>query len=341
MKTINASLLFILVLSASTAANAAGSMLRITCDGDAAGAEVQINGKFKGECPVDISIPEGKYRLRVVKAVDDTHERVFEQEVRVADGTVKKVEAVLTAPRLNATAQKLEDAKNLAEIADGMVVIPPGSFEMGSTNGRADEKPMRRVSIGQAFALGKTEVTQGQWKAVMGNNPSKFSDCGDTCPVERVSWDDARAFIQKLNAKTGKQYRLPSEAEWEYACRAGERHEYCGSNEISSVAWYGAYSNPVGNSAKTTNQVATKQANAFGLYDMSGNVREWIEDSYHDTYNGVPTDGSVWSGDGAKRVLRGGSWDSFPRATRAVNRGWDEPAFRIDINGFRLARTLP
>ena len=222
-----------------------------------------------------------------------------------------------------------------------MVSLPPGGFEMGANGGYDNERPVRRVTIGKAFAMGKTEVTQGQWKAVMGNNPSKFSNCGDNCPVENVSWNDAKEFIQKLNAKTGKQYRLPSEAEWEYACRAGSKQEYCGSDDINSVAWYGAYSDPVGNSAKTTNPVATKQANAWGLYDMSGNVWEWVEDSYHDNYNGAPTDGSVWQGDGAKRVLRGGTWSFKPQNARAANRDRVVPAIRSYYSGFRLARTLP
>jgi len=111
-----------------------------------------------------------------------------------------------------------------------MVIIPAGSFDMGSNNGEVNEKPVHRVTIAKPFAMGMTEVTQGQWKAVMGNNPSSFSNCGDTCPVEQVSWNDVQGFLQKLNAKTGKQYRLPSEAEWEYACRAEGKQEYCGSD---------------------------------------------------------------------------------------------------------------
>ncbi len=118
-----------------------------------------------------------------------------------------------------------------------MVVIPAGSFNMGSDKG-GDETPAHHVTISKAFAIGKTEVTQGQWKAVMGSNPSNFANCGDDCPVEKVSWDDAKQFIQKLNSKTGKQYRLPSEAEWEYACRAGSQTEYCGGDNVDSVAWY-------------------------------------------------------------------------------------------------------
>jgi formylglycine-generating enzyme required for sulfatase activity len=368
MKAIKFTLLFVLALSIPATASAAGAMLRITCEGDDVGAEVTINGKFRGECPVDIKVPAGKLKIRLKKSVDATHEGVFEQNIRMADDSTKNVDVVLTT-RLTAAAQKLENkrlaalraqaakarAEFDAEVAHGtiqtafrdcpdcpeMVAIPPGSFDMGSTNGDSDEKPQHRVSIAQAFALGKTEVTQGQWKAIMGSNPSRFTQCGDNCPVERVSWNDAQEFIRKLNAQTGKQYRLPSEAEWEYACRAGQQTKYCGSDDLGSVAWYGAYADPVGNSAKSTNPVASRQANAWGLYDMSGNVWEWVEDSHHDSYNGAPADGSAWQGDGAKRVLRGGSWLNIPQFARAACRFRNEPAIRLDGIGFRLARMLP
>src|SRR3989338_2056531 len=196
-----------------------------------------------------------------------------------------------------------------------MVVIPAGSFDMGS-NVDPSEMPVHRVTISYAFALGKTEVTQGQWKAIMGDNPSKHINCGDNCPVEMVSWKDAQAFIQKLNDKTGKQYRLPSEAEWEYACRAGGTHLYCGGDDPDAISWYGGLATPAGNSGKATNPVATKQANAFGLYDMSGNVWEWVEDSYHENYDGAPTDGSARQGDSVLRVPRGGSWSFLQRAAK-------------------------
>ncbi|HEU0188443.1 MAG TPA: formylglycine-generating enzyme family protein [Gallionella sp.] len=221
-----------------------------------------------------------------------------------------------------------------------MVVIPIGSFNMGSSKD-GTESPAHSVTIREAFALGKTEITQAQWKAVMGNNPSNFKDCGDNCPVEKVSWDDAKEFIQKLSAKTGKQYRLPSEAEWEYACRAGGENEYCGSDKVDSVAWYAKNSRIAWVGGKTTHPVAQKQANSFGLYDMSGNVWEWTEDSWHDNYNGAPDDGSAWLGDGAKRVLHGGSWVDNPYYERSAFRDNYAPAYRSNDLGFRVARTLP
>ena len=222
-----------------------------------------------------------------------------------------------------------------------MVVIPPGSYDRGSVNGDEDEKPIQHVTIGKAFAIGKTEVTQGQWKAIMGNNPSSYKTCGENCPVEKVSWDDAQIFIQRLNSKTGKQYRLPSESEWEYACQGGENHQYCGSDDLDSVAWYGAYSNPKGTSSNSTHPVATKKPNGFGLYDMSGNVYEWVDDSYHPNYLNSPIDGSVWPGNGKERVLRGSSWNGSSLDVRSAGRERSLPVYRDDDDGFRVARNLP
>ena len=221
-----------------------------------------------------------------------------------------------------------------------MVVIPAGSFEMGS-NDDDSEKPAHSVRV-KAFALAKTEVTQGQWRAVMGNNPSAFDACGDACPVENVTWNGAQEYARRLSVKTGKTYRLPSEAEWEYACRAGGRHQYCGSDDDDAVAWHGGMFLG-GNSRRKTHAVAGKQANAFGLYDMSGNVEEWVADCWNENYSGAPADGSAW-GSGqcsAGRVLRGGSWFFNPRFMRAARRTHfvaDVPSYNF---GFRPARTLP
>jgi formylglycine-generating enzyme required for sulfatase activity len=168
------------------------------------------------------------------------------------------------------------------------------------------------------ISIGKYEVTQGQWKAIMGTNPSSFTACGDDCPVEQVSWDDVQAFIVKLNQRTGKQYRLPSEKEWEAACRAGGQHEYCGSDTVDEVAWYDE------NSGKSTHPVGKKKPNAFGLYDMSGNVWEWVQDCY--------------DGNCTHRVLRGGSWISIARSTRSAARNiLYAPDIRYYNTGFRFA----
>lgn len=254
-----------------------------------------------------------------------------------------------------------------------MVVIPPGIFQMGED----DAKPVHTVSIGRPFAMAKTEVTQSQWRAVMATDPSKLARC-DNCPVEGVNWNDAKAYVAKLSRMTGKLYRLPSEAEWEYACRAGGRHEYCGSDALDSVAWHGALIGS-GNSGGRPHPVGQKQANAFGLHDMSGNVAEWVEDCYHARYNGGPVDGSAWitseggsatiqaqaTDAGAKgkakvgsaktpvaqasapdkdecknRVLRGGSWLSWPQHTRSVYRLSLPPESSGSSYGFRPVWSL-
>ncbi|MGO8756136.1 MAG: formylglycine-generating enzyme family protein [Gallionellaceae bacterium] len=235
-------------------------------------------------------------------------------------------EALSVVPAtLGAMGEVIHDCSDCPEMA----VIPARSFEMGEANAK------HTVTFHNQFAIGKTEVTQGQWQAIMGNNPSNFGSCGDNCPVENVSWDDAQEFIRKLNTRTGKRYRLPSEAEWEAACRGGEEQQYCGSDNVGRVAWY------TRNSGSATHSVAEKRANTFGLYDMSGNVWEWVQDSWHADYNGAPTDGSAWQGDRAKRVLRGGSWFDLAQNVRAASRSGDRPARRIFDYGFRLARTLP
>ncbi|MBK9442785.1 MAG: SUMF1/EgtB/PvdO family nonheme iron enzyme [Comamonadaceae bacterium] len=248
-----------------------------------------------------------------------------------AQGQITSAQA---APAQSAVAaftpgQTIKDCADCPE----MVLIRSGSFDMGSNNGDSDEKPVHRVSI-RSFLMGKTEVTQGQWKAVMGSNPSHFSNCGDDCPVEKVSWNDAQEYVRKLSQQSGKNYRLPSEAEWEYACRAGGNHTYCGSDSVDAVGWYNS------NSVSKTHSVAGKQANAFGLYDMSGNVWEWVQDDYQDNYNGAPSDGSAWSTGGSQRVLRGDSWYFNPNIRRSADRVRNAPDDRNFVSGFRIARTL-
>jgi formylglycine-generating enzyme required for sulfatase activity len=252
------------------------------------------------------------------------------QKVEPAKIEVKPVEL----PKVEAPKVQTVPVFNTTEIA--MVSIPAGSFEMGSKNGESDEKPVHTVTISKPFEMGKYEVTQGQWKAVTGKNPSEYKKCGDNCPVENVSWDDVQAFIKKLNGLTGKQYRLPTEAEWEYACRGGGTGKYCGGDDPGSVGWYD------GNSGNKTHQVGQKKANGYGLFDMSGNVDEWVQDFYSDSYAGAPVDGSARnSHGGSERVLRGGSWLGSPQVARAVYRYNYDPALRLNSLGFRLARTLP
>lgn len=228
-----------------------------------------------------------------------------------------------------------------------MAVIPPGSFGMGANDGEDNEKPMHRVTIAKPFAMSKTEVTQQQWSLIMGNEPGRFFNCGVTCPVEQVSWEDAQAFIRKLNARTGKQYRLPSEAEWEYAARAGSTGTYPWGDQAShEYANYGDDECCTGLAQGRDKWVDTAPAgsfpaNAFGLYDMIGNVWEWVEDGYHESYAGAPVDGGIWPGDGSSHVVRGGSWNFNPDFLRVSMRSRFGPDLRINSIGFRLVRVLP
>jgi formylglycine-generating enzyme required for sulfatase activity len=215
-----------------------------------------------------------------------------------------------------------------------MVWIPSGSFEMGSPNNEQDrdndEGPVHEVNIGYGFWMGNYEVTQEQWEAVTGNNPSNFD--GDNHPVEQVSWNDIHEdFLSQID----DGFRLPSESEWEYACRAGtETRFYWGddpdNDEIGDYAWYDSNSN------NQTHDVGQKRPNAFGLYDMSGNVYEWCEDWYHNSYEGAPDDGSAWDDNGSYRVLRGGSWGNRPWNCRSASRSGSNPDGGDYLVGFRL-----
>ncbi len=233
-----------------------------------------------------------------------------------------------------------------------MVRVDGGTFTMGCTSEQGDdcskdESPTHSVTLSDYY-IGKYKVTQGLWKTVMGsdNNPSEFK--GDSLPVERVSWNIiVNEFIPKLNKLTGKTYRLPTEAEWEYAARGGNKsdgYKYSGSNNIDSVAWYGYYSKEeIGTSGKTTNPVGTKSPNELGIYDMSGNVWEWVNDrmgEYSLSAQTNPTGPS--SGHyGTFRVLRGGSWYSDARDCRVSFRNNEYPGGDHNTTGFRLASTSP
>ena len=216
-----------------------------------------------------------------------------------------------------------------------LVFVKGGCFDMGDTfgDGTSDEKPVHEVCVSD-FYMGKYEVTQGQWKAIMGDNPSWFKGCGDNCPVERVSWNDVQEFIERLNSKTGKKYRLPTEAEWEYAARSGgKREKYAGTNDNpDNYAWY------TSNSGGRTHPVGQKRPNGLGLCDMSGNVLEWCQDWYgHGYYSSSGRDNPGGPSSGSHRVYRGGCWGSNAAITRAANRNGGSPGNRSNILGFRLA----
>lgn len=265
-----------------------------------------------------------------------------------------------------------------------MVVIPAGSFNMGSPDSEdsrhSDEGPVHRVKI-TTFALGKTEITRGQFAAFV--KKAKYST-GDKCwtleggtfrdrgnrnwhdlgylqndkhPVSCISWNDAQAYAEWLSRKTGKKYRLPTEAEWEYAARGKTlTSRYWGDNPDDACT----YANVADKTAEkklqgasswwihkctdgfpNTSPVSSFKANAFKLNDMLGNLWEWTEDNYHDSYNNAPLDGSAWLGENPKRVLRGGSWNNSPSLVRSAKRGRDKPSSRFSNIGFRLARSLP
>ena len=233
-----------------------------------------------------------------------------------------------------------------------MVWCPPGTYMMGRYAGEqdsfSDESAQHQVTLTKGLWLGKYEITQAQWKAVMGSNPSTFQGDAygntDNRPVETVSWNDVQTFITSLKALLpGKDFRLPTEAEWEYACRAGNRvppvRYYWGNDssyaQIVDYAWY------TSNSSAQTHDVGGKTANAWGLFDMSGNVWEWCEDDYHATYTAsAPGDGSAWVGSprGTYRQRRGGGWNNYGLACRSAYRGSDTPAWTANTLGFRLAR---
>jgi len=245
------------------------------------------------------------------------------------------------------------------------VYVPAGSFMMGSTDAAVQtaykqaqidvgadhaklewftrEQPQHRVAIRKGFYMGRYEVTQAHWQAVMGNNPSNFKGC-DQCPVENVSWNDAQEFIRELNAlNDGFTYSLPSEAQWEYACRAGTTTEFAFGNSLSSAPanFDGNYpydGAPKGVNREKTTPVGSFRPNPWGLYDMHGNVWEWCEDVWHENYKGAPSDGSAWlsGGDPNFRVDRGGSWDFHGDALRSAYRFKVKPDVRVNNSGLRI-----
>jgi formylglycine-generating enzyme required for sulfatase activity len=244
------------------------------------------------------------------------------------------------------------------EIRLDMVLIPGGTFMMGSPDGEEDanstEKPQHEVTVPQFF-IGRYPITQGQWRVVasypqvdrqLNPDPSDFK--GDNRPVESVDWDDATEFCQRLSQRTGRQYRLPSEAEWEYACRAGTQTPFSFGNYISTeLANYNgsAYGeSPKCEGKDETTDVGSYPPNNFGLYDMHGNVWEWCEDDWHDSYEGAPTDGSTWLKENrteTNRLLRGGSWFNLPSYCRSVVRDFDSYDSRDYFIGFRVLCVSP
>ncbi len=232
-----------------------------------------------------------------------------------------------------------KSGEDVSKYTGEMIFVKGGCYEMGcgSWSGKcaSDEKPLHEVCVDD-FYIGKYEVTQKQWKELMGKNPSRFKNCGDNCPVEGITWDEAWKFIKKLNRKTGIKFRLPTEAEWEYACRSGgKREKFSGGNSVGDVAWYNA------NAGRKTHPVGQKKPNGLGIYDMSGNVLEWVEDIYNSkayrkhSRNNPMYKASVFG----CRVRRGGSWINRAENMRCSKRSDFSPALSGPDLGFRLLRS--
>jgi formylglycine-generating enzyme required for sulfatase activity len=225
-----------------------------------------------------------------------------------------------------------------------MILIPAGEFQMGSPNSDLDahsgERPQHRVRITRPFYLGKYLVTQQQWAAVMGTNPSRFK--WPRNPVEQISWDDCREFLRKLNSRSDGhpgRFDLPSEAQWEYACRAGTKTKFCFGDDLSRLgqyAWYDA------NSGGKTHPVGEKKPNVWGLYDMHGNVWEWCHDCYDDGYFAKsPIDDPAGITASSFRIIRGGGWYYSAKECRSANRFLSGPEYRYHVLGMRAALILP
>lgn len=258
----------------------------------------------------------------------------------VAEGVLEQVK-LLKAKEEELKRQKAERIAKLhpeiKKLLQNMILIEGGTFQMG-TEDHDWCKPVHPVTV-KDFEIAKYPITQAQWRAVMGSDPPKlkFKGC-DECPVESVSWNDCQEFLQKLNELTGEKFRLPGEAEWEFAAIGGKNSKgflYAGSSTVDEVAWYRK------NADSKTHPVGKKKANELGLYDMSGNVWEWCEDDWHETYHNAPKDGTAWveTKRTAFRVLRGGSWNYLPYYCRAAYRVRDYPNIRNLNYGFRCAKT--
>ncbi len=283
----------------------------------------------------------GTHDVEIRKSGYETKkERVTIAEGQTASlsGTLSAASSQNTASNTNSNGASSSSSSNGIEtitvngVTFNMVRVEGGTFQMGSNDSEADsdEKPVHQVTL-SSYSIGETEVTQVLWEAVMGSNPSNFK--GSNLPVENVSWDDCQEFITRLNQQTGRRFRLPTEAEWEFAAHGGNKsrgYKYSGSKKIKAIAWY------KGNSSSKTHTVKTKQANELGLYDMSGNVWEWCQDWYGDYSSSAQTNPKGPSS-GSLRVYRGGSWFDGARNCRSSNRNYNSPSNRSLNLGFRLA----
>ena len=295
--------------------------------------------KLKASAPSDLQIRLSKEAVAAVSnaAVSNTND-VIQDNVSTSS-TSSSQSATTTATGFSSTPSLSSSSNTISipvknGITIDMVKVEAGTFMMGATSEMKktvdEEKPVHKVILTNDYYMGKYEVTQALWKMVMGSNPSYFE--GDNLPVEKVSWNDCQEFIGKLNSMTGRKFRLPTEAEWEYAARGGKKgrgYQYSGSSTISDVAWY------IDNSGLKTHPVGTKQANELGIYDMSGNVWEWCQDWY-DSYVSLSQTNPTGAVSGSYRVFHGGSWDDYAWLCRSSYRLYDASGYRRYDLGLRL-----
>jgi formylglycine-generating enzyme required for sulfatase activity len=308
-------------------AEQAYGVLKITVN--LAEAEILIDGRRVGVStgPQTLILPRMPVGYHTVTVRKEGHKSdVVDQQTAIHKGKATELEAWLVA-------EKITDS-----IGMELRIIPAGFFMMGTDAddkaGAEDETPLHRVEISKPFYIGVYEVTQGQYEAVMGENPSNFK--GGRRPVESVSRHDAEEFCRRLSEKEGATYRLPTEAEWEYAARAGtSTRYYWGTGIDGRYAWYDD------NSGKQTHDVGLKLPNPWGLYDVSGNVWEWCEDWYdHDYYNRSPLSDPLNLTTGENCVARGGSWKNLEHYVLIFRRGWDKPGNKDPLTGFRVVREI-
>ena len=289
--------------------------------------------KLKGSAPSDLQIRLSKEAVAAVSNANDVLQDNVSTSSTSSSQSAPTSSGFSSTPSVSFGSNEISiPVKN--GISIDMVKVEAGTFMMGATsemqNPYDNEKPVHQVTLTNDYYMGKYEVTQDLWKAVMGRNPSKFK--GDDLPVEEVSWDDCQEFISKLNSITGRKFRLPTEAEWEYAARGGKKsrgYQYSGSNSISDVAWY------TDNCGSKTHPVGTKQANELGIYDMSGNVYEWCQD-WKGLYSSSSQTNPIGAVNGPFRVFRGGSWLGYARFCRSSCRCSGTTNCSIDNLGLRL-----
>ena len=310
------------------------------------GADVYVDGKKLGQSPrVFNGLLVGNHQVEVRKdgyATDRKTISISEGQTASITGTLaSNAVASSNTSGYSSSSSSMASGSNAISIPvkDGisidMVKVEAGTFMMGATSEMkdpySDKKPVHQVTLTNDYYMGKYEVTQALWQAVMGSNPSNFK--GDNLPVETVNWNDCQEFISKLNSLTGRKFRLPTEAEWEYAARGGKKsrgYQYSGSRKISDVAWY------EGNSRSKTHPVGRKQANELGIYDMSGNVWEWCSDWYG-SYSSSSQTNPTGADSGSDRVSRGGGWNNNARGCRSLYRYSSIPGNRGLYLGLRLA----